>query len=166
MNKIRKDIFIDNNIAKNFANPADPEYKKLIKWLLKFDKNIDFEQNAQLVLSQKIINEYFESSGGAKSVSNIVVIVNILTKQGRINEFTSKEIKDFQKKYYTAQIIKRFKNFRLDNQNNKDRNHLPIILMSDRKKALIIDDKFYKTVNDFPKFNAQAEKKPREEFYK
>jgi hypothetical protein len=25
-----KDIFIDNNIAKNFCNPVDPEYKNLV----------------------------------------------------------------------------------------------------------------------------------------
>jgi len=54
MNKMKKDIFIDNNVAKNFSNPADPEYKKLIKWLVKFDKSIDIEENAHLVLSQKI----------------------------------------------------------------------------------------------------------------
>lgn len=30
---MKKDIFIDNNIASKFSNPLDPEYKKLIKWL-------------------------------------------------------------------------------------------------------------------------------------
>jgi len=30
---IQKDIFIDTNIAKNFTNPLDPEYKKLVFWL-------------------------------------------------------------------------------------------------------------------------------------
>ena len=34
-----KDLFIDNNVAKNFANPLDPEYKKLIQWLMTFDKS-------------------------------------------------------------------------------------------------------------------------------
>ncbi len=76
---MKKDIFIDNNIAKNFANPADAEYKKLIKWLLKYDKSTDKkEENAYLVISQKIRNEYLEGSNSAKSNSNIIVIVNIL----------------------------------------------------------------------------------------
>lgn len=162
---MKKDIFIDNNVAKNFSNPADPEYKKLIKWLVKFDKSIDIEENAHLVLSKKIMSEYEGGSRGAKSNSNIIVIVNTLTKQGRINKFAKEEIEKFQNKYFTKQIIKKFQNFRLDNKNNKDRNHLPIIMMSDRKKALIIDDRFYNAVNNFPKFNAQAEKKPQEEFY-
>lgn len=31
---MKHDIFIDNNIASKFANPADPEYKELIRWLM------------------------------------------------------------------------------------------------------------------------------------
>ncbi len=160
---MKKDIFIDNNIAKNFANPADKEYKKLIRWLLKFDNNIDFEQNAHLVLSQKIRNEYLESSSGAKSVSNIVVIVSKLIKQGRVNEFSNTEIKEFQQKYFSSKVKKQFKDFRLET--NRDSNHIPIILKSDRKKALIIDKKFKEIVNNFPGFKAKAESKPKEEFY-
>jgi hypothetical protein len=34
-----KDIFIDNSIAKNFANPLDPEYKKLVAWLMRYDQS-------------------------------------------------------------------------------------------------------------------------------
>ena len=30
---MKKDIFIDNNIACRFSNPMDPEMKKLISWL-------------------------------------------------------------------------------------------------------------------------------------
>lgn len=48
----KKDIFIDNNITKNFANPLDPEYKKLIKWLMAFDEQ-DKAKNAYLVISNK-----------------------------------------------------------------------------------------------------------------
>ena len=43
-----KDLFVDNNIAKNFKNPADPHYEKLIKWL--------FEEG-HLVLTQKLLKE-------------------------------------------------------------------------------------------------------------
>ena len=31
---MKHDIFIDNNIASRFSRPADPEYKKLIEWLM------------------------------------------------------------------------------------------------------------------------------------
>ncbi len=37
MNK--KDIFIDNNVAKNFASAKDVEYLKLIFWLLQYSKD-------------------------------------------------------------------------------------------------------------------------------
>ena len=39
-----KDIFIDNNIAKNFGNPMDEEYQKLIRWLQKFDEDKDTDR--------------------------------------------------------------------------------------------------------------------------
>lgn len=161
MNKLKKDIFIDNNIAKNFANPVDNEYKKLIAWLLSFDKSKPENENAHLVLSRKILNEYIESSSGAKSNSNITVIVNILIKQGRINEFSNMKIREFQNKYFTKVIEKEYKL----HDSNRDRNHIPVVLMSDRKKALTIDKEFTYTLLNFPKFNAQVESKPKEEFY-
>jgi len=34
---MKKDIFIDNNIAKNFTNPLDGEYKKLVQWLMRYN---------------------------------------------------------------------------------------------------------------------------------
>ncbi len=123
------DIFIDNNIAKNFASPVDKEYKKLINWLISKD------ENAYLVLSQKIQNEYLESSSQSKSRSNIAAIVNMLRKQGRTNEFSNSEIKQFQQKYFTKIIIKKHNLY----SSNRDSNHIPIILMSERKKALTID---------------------------
>ena len=63
----RKDLFIDNNIAKNFSNPLDPEYKKLIKWLIEFNSNPKkHDDNAHLVVSQKLIAEYYRTMGHAQ----------------------------------------------------------------------------------------------------
>ncbi len=56
-----KDIFIDNNIAKNFCNPLDPEYKRLIQWLIS-------DSTAYLVVSNKLIVEYTRSTGQSTSV--------------------------------------------------------------------------------------------------
>ncbi len=72
---MKKDIFIDNNIAKNFSNPIDNEYKKLIRWLMKNDLEQP-EQNAYIVVSQKLINEYSRSSTNAKSLTTITVIIS------------------------------------------------------------------------------------------
>ena len=44
-----KDIFIDNNVASRFKNPADEEYKKLLNWIT---------EKGHLVLSQKLLKEY------------------------------------------------------------------------------------------------------------
>jgi hypothetical protein len=41
-----KDIFIDNNIAKNFTLPYDDSYKNLLAWLY---------QEGALVVSQKLL---------------------------------------------------------------------------------------------------------------
>lgn len=35
---MRKDIFIDNNIACRFSNPMDPEMKKLIAWIMSYEE--------------------------------------------------------------------------------------------------------------------------------
>lgn len=49
---MKKDIFIDNNIACRFANPMDPEMKKLINWIMKNEEGS--EDNAILVVSDKL----------------------------------------------------------------------------------------------------------------
>ena len=57
---MKKDIFIDNNVANKFTNPQDTEYKKLTQWLLNF--NVDDIENknnyAHLVVSKKLLAEY------------------------------------------------------------------------------------------------------------
>ncbi len=87
-----KDIFIDNNIAKNFVNPMDEEYKKLIRWLLKYDEEKDPEKAycAFLVLSKKLLHdEYMKSSRDCAEVTGIQAIVNVMTEQGRINPISN-----------------------------------------------------------------------------
>ena len=88
---MRKDIFIDNNIAKNFSDPKDIEYKKLINWLKSFDINIPKNENAHLVVSNRILQEYGDSSRGAKSTSTIANIIKIMWKQGRRIKFSNQE---------------------------------------------------------------------------
>ena len=61
---MKKDIFIDNNIAMNFANPSDAEYKKLLCWLYVY--NHDPNKDAYLVVSIKLIEEYIGTSGNCE----------------------------------------------------------------------------------------------------
>ncbi len=149
-----KDIFIDNNVAKNFANPVDPEYKRLIRWLRKFDG--DLEDSAHLVVSNKLIAEYKRTSGGAYSGTNIAVIIGQLNKEGRLPKITNQQIKDFQRKYFKKKVIRRL------TCNREDQDHIPVVLLSHRKYALSLDNDFTRDLMNFPGFNAWVEKRPQD----
>jgi hypothetical protein len=88
-----KDIFIDCNIAKSFSRPVDEEYKKLIRWLL--IRENDIHNDAYLLVSKKLEQEYVGSSQHAKSFTSIPYIIEILRRQERLREFTNNEIEDF-----------------------------------------------------------------------
>ncbi|OFX17555.1 MAG: hypothetical protein A2033_00265 [Bacteroidetes bacterium GWA2_31_9] len=150
---MKKDIFIDNNIAKNFSSPVDNEYKKLIKWLTHYDDEKP-QKNAHIVVSQKLINEYSRSSVNAKSLTNITVILSIMQKQGRRIFITNQKIKDFQNKHFTKSILKKLKS------NIEDREHIPVVLLSERKYVLSLDENFTYDLHQFPKFIVRVEKRP------
>jgi hypothetical protein len=155
-----KDIFIDNNIAKNFGNPMDEEYKKLINWLKNFDEEKDpnRENCAFLVLSQKLYKEYIDSTRDSAEMDGIQGIVNLLTEQDRINRISSKQIKEFQDDYFTKKLDKDLGLNRL----GKDRDHIPAVLLSQRKFAIAIDKKFRYALLNFPKFKATVKSRPEE----
>ncbi len=139
---MKKDIFIDNSIAsKHFSNPIDDEYKKLIKWIQTCEKNE--EKDAYLVITPFLIKEYIESNRNAKSMTNITLIIDTLTKEGRLINFSKKEIEVCQSKIYTKSMLKKLKS------NAADRNHIPAVLMSDRKMALTEDNNFFEDLNLF-----------------
>lgn len=151
----RKDIFIDNNIAKNFSNPLDPEYKQLIKWLIEFNSNPKkHDDNAHLVVSQKLIAEYYRTMGHAASGNNIAVIISLLTQQGRLNRISNEQIKEFKQKYFTNKVKRKLMS------NSEDREHIPVVLLSDRKYALTFDEKLTADLQKIPSFSATVGKKP------
>jgi hypothetical protein len=76
-----KDIFIDNNVASRFSNPLDPEYLILINWLKRFNKD-DIRNCAHLVVSKKLLHEYYASARYAKSNTSIPMIIDQLTREG------------------------------------------------------------------------------------
>ena len=103
---MKKDIFIDNSIASKFSNPQDKEYIKLTKWLLDYNENdIENKDNyAHLVVSKKLIGEYYRSAMGASSDTSIPVIIDRLTRQGRLNCISNQDIRDFQTYYFTNAV--------------------------------------------------------------
>lgn len=149
---MKKDIFIDNNIACRFANPMDPEMKKLINWIMKNGEGSD--DNAILVVSDKLLHEYMASSQGAYGSTSIPMIVDKLTKEGRLLKISNAEIKEFQRTYFKKMVEKALRS------NQEDRNHIPVVLLSDRKFALTNDEKFTYDLEHFPGFQVLVCSRP------
>jgi uncharacterized membrane protein len=155
---MKKDIFIDNNIASRFKNPADPEYIKLRDWLVLYREIKEGEEdtNAHLVVSNKLLNEYSRSNQNIKDGQNIILIIGRLQRQGRLIKIDNQTIKNFQKEHFTKKIESKLY------CNHEDREHIPVVLLSHRKYALSIDDAFVNDLLNFPKFQALACKRPEE----
>lgn len=121
-----KDIFIDTNIAKNFTNPFDPEYKKLVLWL---------RDKGTWVVNQKLLVEY------GRTNQTIFVLINELQKQGRIVKYEKPDLDaiPFKKSYQ-----KKLKS------NSEDWTHLKTIWLSVRKIGIIIDRRLRDDVNSSP----------------
>lgn len=138
-----KDIFIDNDVtSKHFSNPIDEDYKNLIDWLRTF--NNDVENDAHLVLSNFLLREYHESNKNPNSQTNIISIIDEMIKNNRIQRISNKDIKDFQTRHFTKKNLKNL------TSNAKDRNHIPAVLLSERKMALSEDTRF---LNDLLQFS-------------
>ena len=79
-----------------------------------------------------------------------------MTKQNRLIRFDKKQIEAFQQQHFTKKVIKRLQS------NAKDRNHIPAVLMSDRKMALSEDIKFLHDLQQVPDFEAVTSDKPED----
>ncbi len=145
-----KDIFIDNNIAKNFATPVDPHYKELIQWINEFDERLvendpeKINDFAHLVVSQKLLVEYLQSSGDCSKPNAMPSIINRLTREGRLQKKTKDEIEEFQLKNFTKKILNNFLS------NKKDHWHIATVLISNRKFCLSYDDNLIRDLSGFP----------------
>lgn len=159
---MKRDIFIDNNIASKFANPADPEYKELIQWLMEnHEIKEDMEDDlAYLVVTQKLLIEYFRSSRDATGATAIPMVINKLTKEGRLIRFSNQQIKEFKNRHFTKAIEKNLQS------NVEDRDHIPAVLMSDRKYALTYDSGLTYDLEHFPGFSVLVCKRPEDMPYK
>ncbi len=159
---MKRDIFIDNNIASKFSNPADPEYKELIKWLMdnhEIEKGKE-DDRAYLVVSQKLMVEYIRSCRDASGKTSIPMIINQLTRDGRLERISNQQIKDFKNQYFTKLVEKKLRS------NNEDRDHIPAILLSDRKYALTYDDNLTYDLKNFSGFTVIVSKRPEDIPYK
>jgi len=153
---MKKDLFIDTNITSKFSNPQDKEYIKLTKWLLKFDEeDVENRNNyAHLVVSNKLLVEYKRSALGATSDTSIPVIIDTLQRQGRLIKKSNQEIISFKQTYFTKAVEKSLRS------NNEDRDHIPLVLLSDRKYALTLDNNLKYDLEHFSGFRVRVEKRP------
>lgn len=150
-----KDIIIDHNVAKNFSNPLDNEYKNFVKWLIRYDVRNPLN-NAYLAVSNKLLGEYCTSPGYPHSLTNIIIIIDTFMKQGRLNKISNSAIKNFKRKYFKKHVIRKF------TCNRRDWEHIPVVMLSDRKYALSRDANFRNDVNNFTGFSALAVKRPQD----
>ncbi len=155
---MRKDIFIDNNITKNFANPLDSEYTKLIQWLMAYSSEKK-EKNAYLMVSNKLIAEYQRTAGLSASATNITIIIAKMTREGRLVKITNEQIKEFKREYFTKPVERRL------SCNKEDREHIPVVLLSERKYTLSFDENFINDILNFPGFVVIAAKRPQDILY-
>ena len=124
---LNNDLFIDTNIAKNFSNPVDPEYKRLILWLL--------SKKGSWVVSKKLLVEY------GRSNQAIFTLTDTLNRQGRL--------KIIENDKHKSLLFNKLTERRLT-CNEEDRWHLKTILLSSRKMAIIIDSALREDVNGHP----------------
>ncbi|MGV0751413.1 hypothetical protein [Empedobacter brevis] len=161
-----KDIFIDNNLAKNFANPLDPNYKELVEWIINYNDE-DVKENpinknnyAHLVVNQKLLVEYFRSSYNCHHHTAIPSLINILTRQGRLLKFEKNEIEEFKKLNFTKAVNRNIES------NVEDHCHICSILLSNRKMALTYDVKLTSDIKSIPGFVCTISNRPENLNYK
>lgn len=139
------DIFFDTNLAHNLINPTSPEYRDFLNWLYK---------DGALVISNKLEVEY------GRGNQNLIVIIDGLTKNGRINRITNRQLQEYC-------IPKRIENRLLSNK--ADRNNIKCIVLSNRKMGIIADNNLLKDINNYPRLNKikpTAANRPSEIDYK
>jgi len=123
---LKTDLFVDTNVAKNFKNPLDPEYKKLLQWLRTI---------GCWVVSKKLLVEY------GRSNQNIAVLTDLLQRQGRLKVIDNES---HNKLIFTKLTERRL------TCNAEDRWHLKTILLSHRKMAIVIDVALRNDINNHP----------------
>lgn len=153
-----KDIFIDNNIVNKFANPPADNYKELIKWLMLY--NDDENEDAYLVVSNRLLGEYSRSASNCSKPTSIPVIIDKLTREDRLIKFKNLDIIDFKRSHFTKTIKRQLRS------NKEDHNHISIVLMSDRKYALTMDTKLAYDLSNFPRFTVTVADNPGDIDYK
>lgn len=131
-----KDIFIDADIANTFADSKDCHIKDLIEWLLNC-------KSAFLVLTNGLRSEYYGGNEHCCKEFSIRTIVDKLIKDERINTISNENIRKFQVEFFNWSSISSKR------KGSKDPEHIAAVLLSDRRFAIVKDDKLFNDLLNF-----------------
>ena len=137
-----KDILVDNNVAKNFCNPMDENYKDFILWL---------RTNGALVVCQKLLVEYYRTCCTSNSDTNVCVLIAELQSDGRLNKINKAQLSAFKIPKAVRKILP---------LHDKDIELLKTTLLSQRRLAITIEKNLRDSINMYPRFKALAVSRP------
>jgi hypothetical protein len=138
-----KDIVIDSMIVKNFCNPLSVQYKELLSWL---------KDEGCLAICNYLYSEYCRSTGMSTSPTNICVIIDILTRDGRLNKKTNAEINAFAISKGQERKMR---------SHGKDRKIVICVLLSDRRFIISKEENVLYDVMNYPGYQCNAKKEPK-----
>ena len=122
-----KDVFFDTNLSSNLINPVAKEYKDFLNWL--------FDVGA-LVMTNKLEVEY------GRGDQNLIVVIHKLTIEGRLNRINNRALSSYS---FPKRIERRLLS------NNADRVHIKCVILSNRKMAIVGDNKLQRDINNLPR---------------
>lgn len=161
-----KDIFIDSNVAKNFANPVDINYKALIQWIQNYNEE-DVANNpenklnyAHLVVNQKLLVEYLRTSYNCANSTAMPTIISLLTRQGRLIKLDNSLLQQVKEEYFTKSIQRNILS------NSEDHCHICSIIESNRKMVITYDVNLSNDLKLFRRFAFLVSDRPENLNYK
>jgi hypothetical protein len=163
---MKKDIFIDANIASKFANTTDEKLLELINWL------IEKKNESYLMMSDYLRIDMFKGNAHCPKEFSICNVIYKLQRDERLNFKDKNQIKEFQTKNFSGKIWKKLScktNKKGDPSN--DPHHIALIFLSDRRFAITEDNNLLNDLLTFPMKGIQgknitAVKKPQDVNYK
>ena len=136
------DLFVDADRSKHFCRPIDSAYNKLIEWL---------RSDGYLVVCPSLIKEYHKAEQATTAPTALLMLVGHLQRHGRLKQFGKTALGAFRIKKHIATRLR---------SNLEDRDHLKIVLLSDRKLGISGDVKFRHDVNNYPGHRAIVRRHP------
>ena len=143
---MKKDIFIDNNIATKFAGTTNVHYQEIANWLME-------TPDAYLVISESLRKEYFRSNEHCNKSFSIISIYHTLIAAGRLISKSKQEIELFKNKYFDKKV---WRGLRCKRKGSDDPSHMALVYLSDRRMALSDDINFIFDLQNFPRFGSKV----------